>query len=69
MTKDKLIHTQHLMNSVIEVYITADKEKVYQIKCLTRNRCRKYIFDINGYIDHKKIGYEKVKQELENLVN
>jgi len=69
MTKDKLIHTQHLMNSVIEVYMTADKEKVYQIKCLTRNRCKKYIFDVTGYIEHQKIGYEKVKEQLENLVD
>jgi hypothetical protein len=68
MTKDKLIHTQHLMNSVIEVYMTADKKKVYQIKCLTRHRCKKYIFDTINYIEHQKIGYEKVKEELENLV-
>ena len=44
-------------------------EKVYQVKCLTGNRCKKYIFSSNSYIEHKKIGYEKVKQELENLVN
>ena len=69
MTKDKLVHTQHMFNSVVEVYITPDKEKVYQIKCLTGNRCRKYIFDTTNYIEHKKVGYEKVNQELENLVN
>ena len=26
MTKDKLVHTQHMFNSVVEVYITPDKE-------------------------------------------
>ncbi len=41
MTKDKLVHTQHMFNSVIEVYMTPDKEKVYQIKYMTGNRCKK----------------------------
>ena len=69
MTKDKLIHTEHLMNSVIEVYLTSDKEKVYQIKCLTGNRCRQYNFNVTDYIDNQRLGHKKVKLELENLVN
>mgnify|MGYP006192348313 CR=1 FL=1 len=45
MEKQKLIHTKHYTNSVIEVYLSEDKTKVYQVKCLTRNRCKKYVFD------------------------
>jgi len=53
MEKQKLIHTKHYTNSVVEVYLSEDKTKVYQVKCLTHNRCRKYVFDIEDYIEKK----------------
>ena len=46
MEKQKLIHTKHYTNSVIEVYLSEDKTKVYQVKCLTRNRCKKYVLKL-----------------------
>ena len=54
MEEHILIHTKHYTNSVVEVYINSDKTKIYQIKCLTRNRCRKYTFDIKDYIKNGK---------------
>ena len=46
MEKQKLIHTKHYTNSVVEVYLSEDNTKVYQVKCLTRNRCKKYVFEV-----------------------
>jgi|TARA_R110001583_G_scaffold102863_4_gene249605 hypothetical protein len=60
MEKQKLIHTKHYTNSVIEVYLSEDKTKVYQVKCLTRNRCKKYVFEVGDYIEKKLTGYNKI---------
>lgn len=60
MEKQKLIHTKHYTNSVVEVYLSEDNTKVYQIKCLTRNRCKKYVFEVEDYIEKKLIGYNKL---------
>ena len=61
MEKQKLIHTKHYTNSVVEVYLSEDKTKIYQIKCLTHNRCRKYVFNVKDYIEKKLEGYTKVE--------
>ena len=60
MEKQKLIHTKHYTNSVVEVYLSEVNTKVYQVKCLTHNRCRKYVFDIEDYIEKKLTGYNKL---------
>ena len=65
MEKQKLIHTKHYTNSVIEVYLSEDETKVYQVKCLTLNRCKKYVFEVEDYIQKQLVGYEKI----EELVN
>tara|TARA_R110002012_G_scaffold152723_1_gene312668 strand:- start:2058 stop:2252 length:195 start_codon:yes stop_codon:yes gene_type:complete len=61
MEKQKLIHTKHYTNSVVEVYLSEDNTKVYQVKCLTHNRCRKYVFDVEEYITKKMVGYNKIQ--------
>tara|TARA_R110000782_G_scaffold98312_2_gene183626 strand:+ start:695 stop:904 length:210 start_codon:yes stop_codon:yes gene_type:complete len=63
--KKRLILTKHYTNSVIEVYLSEDETNVYQIKCLTHNRCKKYTFTVDSYIEKKMIGYSKV----EDLIN
>jgi len=60
MEKQKLIHTKHYTNSVVEVYLSEDNTKVYQVKCLTRNRCKKYVFEVEDYIEKKLTGYNKL---------
>ena len=61
MKDAKLIHTEHYLYSVVEVYLSKDKLKVHQIKCLTRNRCRKYVFNVEDYIEKKLEGYNKIQ--------
>ena len=61
MEKHKLIHTKHYTNSVLEVYLSEDETKVYQVKCLIRNRCRKYVFNVEDYIEKKLEGYNKIQ--------
>jgi len=67
MKDGKLIHTEHYMYSVVEVYLSKDKLKVHQIKCLTRNRCRKYTFDTQYYLDNEMIGYKLIENKLNNI--
>ena len=65
--KEKLpIYTKHYSNSVVEVYLSEDYSKVSQIKCLTRNRCRKYVFDTHDYIKQELIGYKEIEKKLIN---
>ena len=56
-----LIYTKHYTNSVIEVYLSEDQTKVYQIKCLRGNRCKKYVFGTEEYVEKKLEGYNKIK--------
>ena len=65
MKDGKLIHTEHYLYS--EVYLSKDKLKVYQIKCLTRNRCRKYTFDTQHYLDNEMIGHKLIENKLNNI--
>ena len=60
--KKTLIHTKHYTNSVVEVYLSEDNSKVHQIKCLTRNRCRKYTFNVENYIKKQLVGYGKIEE-------
>ena len=60
----RLVHTKHYTNSVVEVYLSEDKTKVHQIKCLTRNRCKKYSFNVEDYIIKKLVGYGKIEELL-----
>ena len=53
------------MDSVVEVYLSEDQTKVHQVKCLIRNRCKTYIFDIKDYIKKEMQGYKKIK----NIIN
>ena len=62
--KKRLIQTKHYADSVVEVYLSEDETKVYQIKCLTRNRCRRYTFDLDNYIKNQMIGYIKIQELL-----
>ena len=66
--KKILVHTKHYTNSVVEVYLSHDGTKVHQIKCLTRNRCKKYTFNVGNYIEKQLLGYVKIG-ELVKLKN
>ena len=64
MEENILIYTKHYLYSVVEVYLSNDHTKVYQVKCLTRNRCRKYTFDTQHYIDGEMLAYNLIKNKL-----
>ena len=60
MKEKELIYTQHYTNSVVEVYVDREEEKVYQIKCLSGNECRTYEFSLEEYISNQLVGYENI---------
>jgi len=60
MEEKELIHTQHYTNSVVEVYVDREEQKVYQVKCLKGNKCRTYEFTLEEYIYDKRIGYGNI---------
>tara|TARA_R100000664_G_C2757962_1_gene146549 strand:- start:1215 stop:1418 length:204 start_codon:yes stop_codon:yes gene_type:complete len=66
MNEKSPIYTKHYAQSVVEVYLNEDQTKVYQIKCLTRNRCRKYTFDTEDYLQKQMIGYQEIQKKLIN---
>jgi len=60
MEEKELIHTQHYTNSVVEVYVDREEEKVYQRKCLMGNKCSTYEFSLEEYVNDELIGYENI---------
>jgi|TARA_R100000664_G_scaffold4911_2_gene9667 hypothetical protein len=64
MKKNKLIHTEHYQNSIVEVYMGEENNYVYQVKCLTRNRCKTYKFEVESYIQNKMLGYKIVETRI-----
>ena len=60
MEEKELIHTQHYTNSVVEVYVDREEEKVYQVKCLKGNECRTYEFSFEEYLEDSLVGYENI---------
>jgi len=60
MEEKELVHTQHYTNSVVEVYVDREEQKVYQVKCLRGNKCRTYEFSMEEYIDDQRIGYGNI---------
>tara|TARA_R110000824_G_scaffold59358_1_gene159449 strand:- start:980 stop:1183 length:204 start_codon:yes stop_codon:yes gene_type:complete len=63
--KEKLpIYTKHYSHSVVEVYLSEDNSRVSQIKCLTRNRCKKYVYDTRDYIEKEMVGYKEIEKKL-----
>ena len=64
--KRRLIDMKHYTDSVVEVYLSEDGTKVYQIKCLTRNRCKKYTFNVDNYIEKQLLGYNKLEELIKS---
>jgi len=62
--KRRLIQTKHYTNSIVEVYLSEDKTKIHQVKCLTQNRCKKYKFNVGDYIEKQMLGYSKIEELL-----
>ena len=62
--KRRLIQTKHYTNSIVEVYLSEDKTKIHQVKCLTHNRCKKYKFNVCDYIEKQMLGYSKIEELL-----
>tara|TARA_R110001599_G_scaffold110078_1_gene273896 strand:+ start:1749 stop:1982 length:234 start_codon:yes stop_codon:yes gene_type:complete len=60
MEEKELIHTQHYTNSVVEVYLDREEQKVYQIKCLRGDKCSTYEFSLDEYVNDELIGYENI---------
>jgi hypothetical protein len=60
MEEKELVHTQHYTNSVVEVYVDREEQKVYQVKCLRGDKCRTYEFSLEEYIDDQRIGYGNI---------
>jgi|TARA_R100000908_G_scaffold21301_1_gene8352 hypothetical protein len=60
MEEKELIHTQHYTNSVVEVYLDREEQKVYQVKCLKGNKCKTYEFSIEEYVNDNLVGYENI---------
>ncbi len=60
MEEKELVHTQHYTNSVVEVYVDREEQKVYQVKCLRGNKCKTYEFSFEEYVDGQRIGYENI---------
>ncbi len=60
MEEKELVHTQHYTNSVVEVYVDREEQKVYQVKCLRGNKCRTYEFSLEEYLDEQRIGYGNI---------
>ena len=60
MEEKELIHTQHYTNSVVEVYVDREEEKVYQRKCLRGDKCSTYEFSLEEYVNDELVGYENI---------
>ena len=60
MEEKELVYTKHYTNSVVEVYIDREEQKVYQIKCLRGNECKTYEFSLEEYMEEQRIGYENI---------
>lgn len=45
------LYTINNPESVIEVFLDAEKQEVKEVKCLNYNRCKEYKYSVEEYLD------------------
>ena len=64
MDEKILIYTKHYHNSLVEVHVNEENTIVTQVKCQHGDKCNKYNFTFDEYIDKKMVGYRLVKKMM-----
>ncbi len=55
--ENKLIEVINNQRSVVELYLSKDCSQIIEVKCLTENRVKEYIYPVETYI--KRTGITK----------